>query len=98
MLACLESFLFRLANINIVRDHRSILSRSLNIPTTELTVVLGHNGSGKSTLVNLLSGQMAPDSGQIDLNGTSLSQYKTKELAQKIAYLPQNCQPQRGCL
>ncbi len=89
--------MFRLANINIVRDHRSILSiDSLNIPTTELTVVLGHNGSGKSTLVNLLSGQMAPDSGQIDLNGTSLSQYKTKELAQKIAYLPQKLPASAG--
>ncbi|MBQ0365506.1 ABC transporter ATP-binding protein [Providencia rettgeri] len=89
--------MFRLANINIVRDHRSILSiDSLNIPTTELTVVLGHNGSGKSTLVNLLSGQMAPDSGQIDLNGTSLSRYKTKELAQKIAYLPQKLPASAG--
>ncbi|EKT56257.1 ABC transporter ATP-binding protein [Providencia sneebia] len=89
--------MFQLSNIKIVRDNRTILAiDSLNIPTTELTVVLGHNGSGKSTLVNLLSGQMAPDSGSVYLHDTDLCHYKTKTLAQKIAYLPQKLPASAG--
>lgn len=71
--------MFQLSNIKIVRDERTILSiEDLTIPTNELTVVLGHNGSGKSTLVNLLSGQMLPDHGSVELDGTSLSSLKAK--------------------
>lgn len=89
--------MFQLSNIKIIRDNRTILAiDSLAIPTTELTVVLGHNGSGKSTLVNLLSGQMAPDTGTICLQGKDLTQYKTKILAQKIAYLPQKLPASAG--
>ncbi|MFA0674576.1 ATP-binding cassette domain-containing protein, partial [Vibrio sp. 10N.222.51.A6] len=65
--------MFQLSNIKVIRDERTILSiEDLAIPTNELTVVLGHNGSGKSTLVNLLSGQMSPDHGSVELDGTSL--------------------------
>ncbi|OED67583.1 ABC transporter [Vibrio splendidus ZS-139] len=89
--------MFQLSNIKIVRDNRTILSiEDLTIPTNELTVVLGHNGSGKSTLVNLLSGQMSPDSGIVELNGTSLSSFKSKDLAKKIAYLPQKLPTSAG--
>ncbi|MDV6252155.1 ABC transporter ATP-binding protein [Vibrio sp. EA2] len=89
--------MFQLSNIQIVRGGRQILAiDQLNIPTNELTVVLGHNGSGKSTLVNLLSGQMAPDKGEVELNGQNLSSLKTKELAKQIAYLPQKLPASAG--
>lgn len=89
--------MFQLSNIQIVRGGRQILTiEQLNIPTNELTVVLGHNGSGKSTLVNLLSGQMAPDKGSVELNDQSLSSLKTKELAKQVAYLPQKLPSSAG--
>ncbi len=89
--------MFQLSNIQIVRGGRQILAiDQLNIPTNELTVVLGHNGSGKSTLVNLLSGQMAPDKGSVELNGQNLSSLKTKQLAKQIAYLPQKLPASAG--
>ncbi len=89
--------MFHLQSVEMVRGGRTILSvDSLNIPANELTVVLGHNGSGKSTLVNLLSGQMAPDTGSVELNGHSLSSLKTKELAKQIAYLPQKLPSSAG--
>lgn len=89
--------MFQLSNIKVVRDERTILSvEDLTIPTNELTVVLGHNGSGKSTLVNLLSGQMAPDHGTIELEGAPLSSLKSKDLAKKIAYLPQKLPASAG--
>lgn len=89
--------MFQLSNIKIVRDERTILSiEDLTIPTNELTVVLGHNGSGKSTLVNLLSGQVSPDIGDVELDGTSLFSLKSKDLAKKIAYLPQKLPASAG--
>ncbi|MFA0727036.1 ABC transporter ATP-binding protein, partial [Vibrio sp. 10N.222.48.A4] len=89
--------MFQLSNIKVIRDERTILSiEDLAIPTNELTVVLGHNGSGKSTLVNLLSGQMSPDHGSVELDGTSLSSFKSKDLAKKIAYLPQKLPASAG--
>ncbi|WP_435249836.1 ABC transporter ATP-binding protein [Vibrio sp. nBUS_14] len=89
--------MFQLSNINIIRDNRTILSiEELAIPSDELTVVLGHNGSGKSTLVNLLSGQMSPDHGTVEFKGTSLSSFKSKDLAKKIAYLPQKLPASAG--
>jgi iron complex transport system ATP-binding protein len=79
--------MFQLSNINIIRDNRTILSiEELAIPSDELTVVLGHNGSGKSTLVNLLSGQMSPDHGTVEFKGTSLSSFKSKDLAKNCVF------------
>lgn len=37
-----------------------------------ITALFGRSGSGKSTLVNLLSGLLPPDSGQVILNGNPL--------------------------
>ncbi|MDV5169282.1 ABC transporter ATP-binding protein [Photobacterium rosenbergii] len=89
--------MYQLFDIKIIRGGRQILGiDQLSIPTTELTVVLGHNGSGKSTLVNLLSGQMAPDHGQVKLNGNILTDYKTKDLAKQVAYLPQKLPASAG--
>lgn len=89
--------MYQLSDIKIVRDGREILAIDhLKIPTSELTVVLGHNGSGKSTLVNLLSGQVAPDIGSISLNEQDLTQYKTKALAKQVAYLPQKLPSSAG--
>ncbi len=50
----------------------------------ELTCLLGPNGAGKSTLLKALSGFLPPLSGDIVINGKSLSDYKDSELARVI--------------
>jgi branched-chain amino acid transport system ATP-binding protein len=42
---------------------------SLRVELGEIHVVIGPNGAGKSTLINMLSGDLAPTSGQILLDG-----------------------------
>jgi len=42
---------------------------SLEIPRGQTTVLLGESGSGKSTLLRLMAGLLAPDSGEILLEG-----------------------------
>ncbi len=89
--------MYQLSNIKVCRGGRTIFQvDDLSIPTNELTIVLGHNGSGKSTLVNLLSGQMAADEGRVTLDNNVLTDYKTKERAKKIAYLPQKLPASAG--
>ncbi len=89
--------MYSLSGVKVIRDKRTILDiNQLEIPTNELTVVLGHNGSGKSTLVNLLSGQVKPDEGQVALNQQPLSGLSAKTLAKQVAYLPQKLPASAG--
>lgn len=89
--------MFTLSGVEMVRGGRTILAiDQLCIPTNELTVVLGHNGSGKSTLVSLLSGQQSPDTGTVQLDDVSLASLGSKDLAKKVAFLPQKLPASAG--
>lgn len=46
---------------------------NLTIPLGSMTVITGAVGSGKSTLLHLISGLLAPQSGQITWNGQTVS-------------------------
>ena len=46
---------------------------SLGVPRERTTVLLGESGSGKSTLLRLMAGLIAPDSGEILLEGTPVT-------------------------
>jgi iron complex transport system ATP-binding protein len=54
-----------------------------------VTALLGPNGAGKSTLLKLFAGELLPGSGVIEFGGKPLSQWPTRELAQRRAVLPQ---------
>jgi ABC-type Fe3+/spermidine/putrescine transport system ATPase subunit len=45
---------------------------SLTVAEGSLTAVLGPSGAGKSTLLRLIAGHMAPDRGEVLLNGQSI--------------------------
>ena len=46
---------------------------SFSVEPCELVALIGPNGAGKTTCFNLLNGQIAPDSGSIELDGASLA-------------------------
>ena len=46
---------------------------SLTVNRGEILSILGENGSGKTTLMNMISGLYYPDSGEIIINGNSVS-------------------------
>jgi len=52
--------------------------------------VLGPNGSGKTTLLDLITGHLKPRSGDILLDGRSLDNFDTGDLAKKCALVPQD--------
>jgi len=63
---------------------------SLNVERGQIAGLLGPNGSGKSTLVRLLSGIFAPLQGVIHIDGRPLGQYTRRELARRVAVVPQD--------
>jgi iron complex transport system ATP-binding protein len=62
---------------------------SLAITPGDLTGILGPNGSGKTTLLKMLSGTLAPSAGTIQFDGRPLREWKRRDLARRIALVPQ---------
>lgn len=54
-----------------------------------LTSIIGPNGCGKSTLLKTILGIIPSVDGEIFVDGESISDKKRKEIARRIAYLPQ---------
>lgn len=76
--------------ISLRRQGNLLLDKvSCEIKPNQLVALVGHNGSGKSTLIKSLAGEMAINEGSITLNNQNISSFGHKQLAQKMAYLPQ---------
>lgn len=70
-------------------NHPVIKDVSLSIAKGEFFGILGPNGSGKTTLLKMISGLLPCTEGSIRLGTKKVSQFSRKELAQKMAVLPQ---------
>jgi iron complex transport system ATP-binding protein len=63
---------------------------SLDVEKGDFLCMVGPNGSGKSTLLKLMDGMLVPDEGSILLGGRPASQYRRRDLARKLAIVPQS--------
>jgi iron complex transport system ATP-binding protein len=66
---------------------------SVTVERESLTGLLGPNGCGKTTLLNLLSGVLQPEHGQVSLNGISLAGRSRRDIARHLAVVPQETHP-----
>lgn len=66
---------------------------SCGLEKGEILSVLGPNGCGKTTFFRLLLGFLTPTKGSIRINGVPSASFSPKELARKIAYIPQHHTP-----
>jgi iron complex transport system ATP-binding protein len=62
---------------------------SLKIPQGKITVFIGSNGCGKSTLLRSLARLLKPVAGSVVLDGNAIANWSTKEVAKRLAILPQ---------
>ncbi|WP_456364665.1 Fe(3+)-dicitrate ABC transporter ATP-binding protein [Priestia aryabhattai] len=61
----------------------------LHIPEGKISIIIGSNGCGKSTILRSLARLLKPKEGNIYLNGKDIHQHSSKEVAKKLAILPQ---------
>ncbi|MFC3932652.1 ABC transporter ATP-binding protein [Streptococcus dentapri] len=89
--------LIRADKIQVAYEHRIIIDDlSLAIPEGKITTIIGTNGCGKSTLLKALTRIQAIKQGHIYLDGQAISSLPTKEVAKKIALLPQVLEAAQG--
>lgn len=63
---------------------------TLDFRPGEVLAILGPNGCGKSTLLRASNGLLPRSGGEVLVDGVPLEKLSAKEIAQKIAYLPQS--------
>ncbi|MFQ5721532.1 MAG: ABC transporter ATP-binding protein [Candidatus Aminicenantales bacterium] len=62
---------------------------SFSLEQGEFISILGRNGSGKSTLIKALQRMLKNTEGQVKIDGQDISSFQPRQLAKKIAYVPQ---------
>jgi len=77
-------------------DRLIIDQLTLDIPAGQVTAIVGPNGCGKSTLLAGLARILAPRSGAVVLDGRTIQSMSTKEVARKLALLPQDANAPDG--
>ncbi len=71
-------------------DKTVITGLDVEIPTGELTVIVGPNACGKSTLLRGLARMLPTASGTVELDGAAIGSYPPKEVARRLGLLPQS--------
>lgn len=78
-------------SISVRRGGRNILDQvSVRIEPGEFLSIVGPNGSGKSSLLRALSGIWKISEGAVRVNGKDLYELARRELARRIAFVPQD--------
>ncbi|WFA10081.1 ABC transporter ATP-binding protein [Tissierella sp. Yu-01] len=63
---------------------------SIEFPMNKITILIGANGCGKSTMLRSFARLLKPTSGDIELNGRSISSLSNKQISKELAILPQS--------
>ena len=81
------------SNLSFSYGPKRILA-DINFSTTKADTValLGANGAGKTTLLKICAGLLSPDDGEIRFHDRPLADYTRRDVAQKIALVPQEVQ------
>jgi ATP-binding cassette subfamily C protein len=79
-----------LRDVELHYDGRVVLDRvSLEIPARRITAIVGPSGTGKTTLVDLLTGLVDPEAGEILVDGVPLASLDLQQWRRQIGYVPQ---------
>lgn len=70
-------------------ETRAVADLSLAVDRGEVVGFLGPNGAGKTTTVRMIAGYLAPDAGEIYVNGLEVAE-QSLNAKRHIGYLPEN--------
>ncbi|WP_411080685.1 ABC transporter ATP-binding protein [Streptomyces sp. cmx-18-6] len=71
-------------------DREIVAGLSVTVPPGRITVIVGPNACGKSTLLRAMARLLAPSAGAVLLDGRSIQEMPTKEVASVLGILPQS--------
>ena len=69
-------------------DHAAVDDLSFTVETGKVIGFLGPNGAGKSTTMNIITGYIAPTSGEVLVNGIDVNE-EPEKAKKHIGYLPE---------
>lgn len=78
-----EDLSFNYGNVQVLHEV------SLDIPCNKTIAFVGESGSGKTTLINLISGLMPFEKGDIKVDGVSLTKINQPTFQKRIGYITQ---------
>lgn len=77
-------------DLNIGYDEATIVKElNMQIPNGKVTSIIGPNGCGKSTVLKAIGRILKAKQGFVYLNGDEIRSLSTREIAKKMAILPQ---------
>ncbi|MEZ5598469.1 MAG: ABC transporter ATP-binding protein [Pseudomonadales bacterium] len=80
-----------LTDVSVAYDDSRVLHNvSIRIGARDLVCLLGPSGAGKTTLVDLIVGLIAPESGELTLDGTPLADVDRLAWRRSIGYVSQD--------
>lgn len=81
----------RLTGVAVRRSGREILRGiDAEVPARSLTAIVGPNGAGKSSMLAVLSGDLRPAEGRVELNGVPLADWSVRDAARQRAVMLQS--------
>jgi iron complex transport system ATP-binding protein len=93
----MEMVRLRTEDLSIGYGERLIVNGlNVEIPDHQITTIIGSNGCGKSTLLKAITRIIPHQSGTVILDGENIIKGSTKELAKKMAILPQTPESASG--
>ena len=63
---------------------------TLSIPAGKMTAVVGPSGAGKTTVADLVLGLLAPQEGEVQVDGRLLDPLRMPEWRRRVGYVPQD--------
>ena len=89
-----DSILVRIRGLTTVLNGKTIFDAlDMDIPRGKITAIMGPSGTGKTTLLRHITGQLAPDAGEVMVDGQNIARIGREalfDLRERIGYLFQN--------
>ncbi len=83
--------MIQVQNLSVVLNDQPILKNiDIEVKSGEYFGLIGPNGSGKTTLLKTIAQLLPCEKGNMTIAGKHPSDYKQKEMARKLSYVPQD--------